>query len=310
MEIRPPRNPVEHRFALARLIDRSGLADPLVAERVEVLEAYTRKRGLSLEHCLIVAEGDHIEAVCLSLDSQGRTSSLLLSPGITAPRLRSVAGELLARTQSRAAERGVQLLQGMVAPESSDEAILYAASGMKHLANLIYMQSDCQHMPSHPSDVPLRWETYRNSTHELFKRVIEQTYEDSLDCGSLNGVRDIEDIIASHKATGLFEPQLWRIGMVGEEPVGVILLGYMEEQHAYELVYMGILPAFRKRGYGAAILRHGMTLVLSRGVSLMSVSVDEKNAPAQKLYHSFGFREIMRRGVWIRILPPDSAFQR
>ncbi len=305
MEPRAPRNRFEHRAALARLIDRQGSDDALVDERIEMLEMYAHRRGLSLANCLLLTEGDRIEAVCLCLDSPGRTSTMLLSPGIAEPRLRGAVGMLMRESQRLAAQRGVQLLQGMVAPECADEALLYAGSGMRHLADLLYMQSEVGVLPPRPPALDIHWECYGESTHALFARVIEQTYERSLDCGSLNGVRHIEDILASHKATGNFDPELWRVGMIGADPVGAILLGYMEEQEANELVYMGCLPSCRNRGYGSALLAHGVDLTLSRGVTRMTLSVDEKNAPARKLYRGFGFHQTARRSVWIRILTSE-----
>jgi mycothiol synthase len=309
VEIRPPSNPAERRAALARLIDRAGLADPSAEERVKTLENYAAKRGLSLDHGLMVAQDDRIEAVCLCLDSPGRTANILLSPGLSQSCWRQVAIELLARLESSAASRNMQLLQGMVAEECAEESLVYAAAGFKYLANLLYLQSDTKllHLPQTP---PLDWLFYNQDTHSLFAQVIEGTYQDSLDCGSLNGVRHIEDILASHKATGQFDPQHWLIGLRNHEPVGVILLAYMEEHTCYEVVYMGCVPAWRGRGYGSSLLAQAFSLAAARNVFAVSVSVDEKNLPARKLYNSFGFREVMRRAVWIRPLAPSGGKQR
>ena len=71
MQIRPPRDRAEHRSALACLIQRQGETDPLIEKRIDLLENYARKRGLSLDHCLVAAENGGIEAVLLCLDSPG-----------------------------------------------------------------------------------------------------------------------------------------------------------------------------------------------------------------------------------------------
>lgn len=300
MDIRPPRNRAEHRAALARLMDRAGWAAPQAEERVRTLETYVAKRGLSLDHCLLAVQADRIEAACICLDSPGRTSSVLLSPGLAQAGWRPIAIDMVNRSAAEAAARNVQLLQGMVVPECSDEGLIYAAAGFRHLAQLIYLQSDSHAVFSPPQE--LSWVSYSDETRALFARVVEETYQDSLDCGSLNGVRNIDDILASHQATGQFDPQLWQIGMVGNEPVGVILLGYIEEQHAYEVAYMGCLPPWRGRGYGSSLLARGFSLARARNVFSMTVSVDERNVPARKLYQTFDFHEVMRRGVWIRVL--------
>lgn len=301
MQVRAPRNHSEHHRALMRLVDPAGAANPLVDERVEILRSYVRRRGMSLEHCHIVADRDRIEAACLCLDAPGKTSSILLSPGSIHAGVRPMLGEMIRQAQAAAKNRGVQLLQAMVVPECSDEGLLYAAVGMKHLARLIYMQSDARQAPKRPVP-PLEWQAYGRQTHSLFAGVIEKTYEGSLDCGSLNGMRHIEDILASHRATGQFDPALWRIGFDRGEPVGVILLAYMEEQQSHEVAYMGCVAPFRRGGYGSALLAHGFELARARGVTLITLSVDERNTPARKLYERFGFHEMMRRDVWVRLL--------
>ncbi|HOA73433.1 MAG TPA: GNAT family N-acetyltransferase [Phycisphaerae bacterium] len=302
MEIRRPRNRVEHRAALARLIDPNGAADPLIGERVDMLEDYARKRNLSLDPCLILVHGNIIRAVCLCLDAPGRTASILISPSVNEPELREPLASMLRQLQEGAAGRNVQLLQGMVAPECREDAFIYEAAGFNFLATLLYMQNDLRRLRVRPTRRVLTWETYSPRTHELFKRVVEGTYEDSLDCGSLNGVRDIEDILASHRATGRFDPYYWRVGLSDGRPVGVILLSYMEEHQTFEVVYMGCLPACRNNGFGSSLLAHGVELARSRGLTAMSLSVDERNTPARRMYASFGFTEMARRDVWIKVL--------
>jgi mycothiol synthase len=304
MDIRRPRNRAEHRAALARLIDRDGGVDPLVTERVDLLEDYARKRNLSLDNCLLLANRNNIDAACLVLDSPGRTSSVLVSPVGGDPQLHRRALKLVEMAAQSAAQRNVQLLQGMVAPECPEESSLYAAAGFKLLATLLYMQNDLRRLRLKPSRRLLSWETYSPQTHALFCRVVESSYEASLDCGSLNGIRRIEDILASHRGTGQYDPYYWRIGLAGDKPVGAILLAYMDDQRTFEVVYMGCLPEYRNQGYGSSLLAHGVELARSRSVTAMSLSVDEKNMPARKLYGTFGFDEMTRRDVWIKILAP------
>ena len=46
-------------------------------------------------------------------------------------------------------------------------------------------------------------------TLEAIAALIEATYRDSLDCPALAGLRHIEDVMAGHKAAGLFSPHRW-----------------------------------------------------------------------------------------------------
>ena len=333
VEIRPPTDRREHRKALARLIDRAGWSDPQADQRVAVLEAYAAGRELSLDHCLVIVRAGQIEGVCLALDSPGNMSSIVLAPGMTQPPWRDSAVTMLKQLSAAAMQRGIRLLQGMIAPEISDETWIYHAAGFRRLTRLLYLKADRPTPPNRVTEPsrpdttascsvpatslspiaaatssaissaaarPIEWVSYSPATHAQFAQIILQTYENSLDCGLLNGLRDVEDVIASHKATGTFEPANWRLAFVDGQPIGVILMAHIDEQNTYEVVYMGLLLAYRGQGYGSALLAHGITLARAHGVSGVTVTVDEKNVPAQKLYLSFGFRETMSREVWFK----------
>ena len=303
MDIRKPANRQEHREALKVLLGRPHMAAEVVEERLGMLEAYVERKGLSLEECLIACDAGRIAVACVALDSPGRTSTILLSGGLNAKKPADAAAALLKQAQPQAAGRGMKLMQGLVAPEVAHESGVYAAAGFQHLATLLYMQSNLRGL-SLPTAKPdgLEWVAYGPHTHSVFCRVIEASYEGSLDCACLNGVRDIEDIIASHKATGRFDPAMWLVAMSAGQPVGVLLLALMEEHQTLEVVYMGLLPAFRRRGVGTSILLHGTALARQKGLVTMTLSMDSRNAPAARLYGHFGFQETMRREVWIALL--------
>ncbi len=91
-------------------------------------------------------------------------------------------------------------MQGTVAPDMRAEAAVYEAAGFERLAELIYMDSDLTRLGAMPpARFDVRWVTYDADRHPLFASVIQGTYERSLDCAGLNGVREIEDILASHR---------------------------------------------------------------------------------------------------------------
>lgn len=303
MLIRCPANRAERREVLGVLLSWPGMPRHVLDERIDVLESYAQARSMSLDECLCAVDEEWILAATLCLDSPGRTSTLLLSPGTNLSRVADAVVALLAETERRAISRHVQLLQGMVPPDAAYEGVVYSRAGFTHLARLIYLQSELSRLilPDQ-SLAELSWENYRPETHALFAGVIEGTYTDSLDCGSLNGLRSMEDILASHRATGQFEPLLWQVGLRSGQPVGVLLLAYMEEHKSLEVVYMGCLPECRRRGHGAMLLRHAVALARERGIPRLTLSVDEKNVPARKLYGRFGFGEVMRRDVWMKVV--------
>jgi len=298
-----PRNHAEFKEALGLLIARPGLAPADVNGQIDSLLRYADTRDLSLEHCLMAERDGRIIAACLCVDSPGRTSSVFIPSAVPDPAVAEAVIVLLDEATARARRRNVQILQSLVPPESTGEAEAYARARFELLAQLIYLESDLTRpvFPCEPTP-PVIWETYRPETHALFARVVEGTYEGSLDCGNLNDVRDIEDILASHRATGAFDPRFWLVGLANDQPVGAILLARVPERALYEVVYMGLLPGWRGRGYGAALLRRGVQIAREQAMPALSLAVDVRNTPARSLYQRFGFVEVSRRDVWIRRL--------
>src|SRR4029453_18056559 len=134
---------------------------------------------------------------------------------------------------------------------------------------------------THPPAAPPGMEvvTYSPATHALFSRTIAETYRHSLDCPALNGLRDMEDVLAGHKASGEFFPDLWFLcrerGAAGAdiapEPRGVLLLSPMAQGDAVELVYLGLTPAGRGRGLGEWLMRHALASVAAAGRRRLSL---------------------------------------
>ncbi len=303
MDVSEPRDRDDFRAALGVLLDRPGLSAAELDEHITALIHYADRRGLSLDTCLLARDHGRIASACLSIDSPGRVSSLFI------PTLRrflqpptAIQG-LLSESAHQARRRQVQILQAMVAPDAEEEARIYADAGFQWLAELIYMDSDTTrplHLPHSPPE--LRWLPYGSATHDLFCRVVQGTYEASLDCAALGGVRTIEDILASHRAAGEFDPAAWLIGLADREPVGVILTTRVPERWAHEVVYMGVLPAWRGRGYGTTLLGESLRRARAEAMTVLTLTVDTRNTPARRLYDRFGFVETSRRSVWMKLL--------
>lgn len=304
MDIVQPGDDAQLRVALGQLIARPDLSAADVDQQIDVLLRYSDKRGFSLEHCLIARLEGRLLATCLCVDSPGRTSSVFMPSAICGDKAERAVTALLEESARRAASRNLQFLQALVPPEANQEKTLLRRARFDFLAQLIYLEADAtQPVLPGESEPSVSWRTYSPTMQAQFAGVVEGTYEGTLDCGSLNGLRDIEDILASHRATGEFDPRFWLIAMVNGHPVGIILLAHIPERNSYEVVYMGILPAYRGKGYGSAVLRRGLEVAQDQVAVGLSLAVDARNTPARKLYQRFGFKEVSRRDAWIRVLP-------
>lgn len=306
MRIEHPADRGELRKAMALLMDRSGLSPGQVDDQLDAIMQHAETRGLDLRNCLLAYEGNRVTAACLAIDQPGRTSSLFL-PVHQMSRLEvDHAAALLARAAEEARGRDIRLMQALVDPESRQVAEAFRGAGFEHLTRLEYLERDAAlalRVPGDRGAPALPWMTYDESRHSLFSRVIQATYEGSLDCVSLNTRRALDDVLTSHRATGRFDPKHWLLGLDPQgEPLGVLLLAFVPERWACEVVYLGLLPAWRGRGFGLPLMHKTHQTAREMAASSVSLTVDARNRPARKLYDACGFQETSSRDAWIHFL--------
>jgi ribosomal protein S18 acetylase RimI-like enzyme len=192
-----------------------------------------------------------------------------------------------------------------VSADLDREALL--ASGFRFLAYLSYLERP---LPGpaprlEPWPAGARVEPYAPARREDLLRILQESYEDTLDCPGLRGLRRTEDILSGHMATGRFDPDLWSLLYLDERPAGALLLNPSAHGRSIELVYLGLAPFARGRGHGRGLLRHGLSQIRRRPERTVALAVDENNAPALRLYRAEGFRRVLRRAALIFPLNGD-----
>jgi ribosomal protein S18 acetylase RimI-like enzyme len=204
---------------------------------------------------------------------------------------------------------GLDLCLAQTLVDAQDPALerAFVDEGFTRMAELYYLQA---HPPAGAGaaavDPPagLSWVMYSPEAHDAFGRAILDSYQESLDCPALNGRRDIEDIVAGHKASGAFDPALWfllRDDATGRS-LGVLLLGHGPRGDAMELVYLGLSPAARGRRLGELMMRQALGAVARRGLARLCLAVDARNTPALKLYYRHGMQRIGSKLALLRDL--------
>ena len=132
--------------------------------------------------------------------------------------------------------------------------------------------------------------------------LIEATYEGTLDCPLLNGLRTTADVVTSYRAVGAHRPDLWLLARCGQEDVGCLLLADHPEAGNLELVYLGITPLARGRGYGLTLVKHALAVARQLPRERVVLAVDAANTPAIRLYEAAGFFGFDQRLVMIKAL--------
>jgi ribosomal protein S18 acetylase RimI-like enzyme len=172
--------------------------------------------------------------------------------------------------------------------------------GFSHLAELLYLTCEADRFSPEPQcERDLQFVPYDERSRERLGNLIEQTYVGTLDCPALNGARGMEDVIAGYQATGLFRPELWQIVRYNGEDVGVLLLADHPSARHWELVYMGLVPKARGRGWGRQITQHAQSLAQLANIERIVLAVDAANSPALEMYRAMGFEKWDRRHVFV-----------
>ena len=288
--------PEGRRCALAVLLTgRDQPNDPAVEQFLN----FTRSQGLLLDELWEARSGPTLVASVLIVPSAGLTAMMFVSP--VSPATAAVMPHLVRAASCGQDPRRIHLIQCLLDPHQRRQRQALQDAGFDHLATLVYMQRDAD-LPPGPLDLTESGITCRqwSATHrDRFARAILASYEGTLDCPGLLGLRSIDEVIEGHQATGRFDPQDWFVFYHGDDPVGVMLLSEVVQRAAYELVYLGLAPAFRGRGLARRILRFGLGVVHQRGASGVLLAVDEQNKPALRLYRNLEFKSTGRKSAMI-----------
>lgn len=267
-------------------------------KEVAKLDHYDLRRQMVVEK-----EGKLLHAACFVPNDGGTTFVFFSQPNRwpreqdpLAPYCREMLGELVRWSFSE----GATIIQVLLETEDVSRRELCLQSGFSHLTDLIYLYRTRQHSPlvvEPPKN--LSWVEYDDSTHELFKTVIAQTYQDSLDCPELENIRDMEEVIRSHKASGLYDRKLWKVLFLEGQAAGVLILSPLRNSDSVELTYMGIGREYRGQKLGYFLLAEAMRCVNQAGFAGLTLAVDQRNHPACHLYTRFGLVELFRKTVMI-----------
>lgn len=295
----------DHARALAVLYRRvpEMLRPRLVAGAMEEVKNGT----IDLSGLWIALRKARIVGVLLTHPLAGRAVAVWAPEVVPSWRRRSVAVALLRAALADVATRGFRVAQALVdrtSPRSARGDLI--RGGMPRVTQLIYMARPTAPPLLLPPPVPrFSWRGYGPETDGEFRRVLASTYTGSLDMPELEGVRSLDDVIASHRAGGRFDPSRWGVGSLEAEPdaAAIVLLTDQHERGSWEVAYLGLTPAARGRGLGRVALAHALESARAH-VPRLELAVDARNKPAYKLYRRAGFLPFDRRAVHLRILTP------
>lgn len=267
---------------------------------------YARESTLRLDlvWSLLDASG-RIDATVLVAPAAGRTAMLFASRPSSAGHTDRM-GHLIHTAVGELASTDIVLAQVLLDPGASEEHEIFQAGGFLRLANLDYLERP---IPRFQSIKPPQFgegvsiEQWDPRSREEMISLLDRSYEETLDCPGLTGMRRTEDILEGHIASGIFTPEWWHLLRVDGRPEGVLLFNRAHDGETIELVYLGISREIRGRGLGRVLLTHGLAALDSASGRAIVLAVDRNNAPAVRLYRRAGFRVAVKRVAFVRQVP-------
>ncbi|MBN1766667.1 MAG: GNAT family N-acetyltransferase [Sedimentisphaerales bacterium] len=291
--------PGEENKALTLLFYDQGTDLSHIDNKVTSFRKLARQEGYDLTRQEVVLCSQNMVYSCFMVPNDGRTAFIFSSiPNESNHQEYEYSRQALIRLCQKAFDHDSNLLQVLLDPEDMRRRKICLSVGFRHLTDLIYLSRSTQgYAETSPPINSIHWMTYNPDQHELFKTIISQTYHDSLDCPELENLRDMEDIMRSHKSAGSFDGRWWNMLFYHNEPAGVILINPLRTSDSMELIYMGLIPQMRHKGLGQVLLHKAMDCSQHCQVSAIVLAVDYRNHPALQLYKNFGFSEFVQRSV-------------
>ncbi len=266
--------------------------DPIAEGRAQALEQWIHSKGRKQVHLWWARQDGCCQAVAMVIRHPGKTGMLFHSSTDVAGGQADRLAELVGRLTHWTLENGLTLVQSLPDPSARNDIAMLQAAGMRPIARLVYMNGTIQRTGSGSPQGPLTWRSYEQYSRQELGRTLQSTYEGSLDCPALRGRREIQDVIASHEANGVFCPQTWWLVEHHSQVVGCVLLNDSPKASAAELVYLGVYPAYRGQGFGRCMLRYAAEQSHLRGREVLTLAVDADNHFAMRLYLAEGFQQV------------------
>jgi len=281
---------------LALLFGDAAGGSSAVAIDEGAFRALARRERYDLSRQIVISKDGGLLFSCFFVPNAGGTAFIFIStPACLNNADADAAVEALGKLRQWAADEGCNLFQVLVEVDDTARQEMCSRSGFRVLADLIYMYRFTEDVFAKPGGERVSWQEYSRQNHDLFKQVISQTYVGSSDCPELEGLRDMEETIAAHKAAGHFDGRYWQLLFYGDEPVGVFLLSQISSGDTFELTYMGLVPSRRGCGFGKVLLGCALDCAMKEKSRIVTLAVDSRNAAARGLYEQYGFKEIFRR---------------
>jgi ribosomal protein S18 acetylase RimI-like enzyme len=260
------------------------------------------ERGeMNREGIFVAYSGRQIAGAVVCLPVPGAAAIVWPPRAASRPESQAIEDALVRHATGWLRRQGAKLAQALHSEEDRWLAEPLLRNGFTRPTSLLYMRRDLKALSAQAFDLDM--EPYSSCDQVVFKQTLERTYIDTLDCPEINGVRTLEEALASHRSQGIHDPSRWWLARTEAEPIGVLLLTEVPEWFGWDLSYIGIVPDARRRGFGTQLTRIALLEAERAGANEITLSVDERNQRAYEMYCRLGFKAFDRREVYLAVWP-------
>jgi ribosomal protein S18 acetylase RimI-like enzyme len=245
---------------------------------------------------LLVTRADGALTGAVLVQLQPGSSAVVHPPAADNPALADALA-VAAVEQLRAA--GVRQAQCVVHPPDVPLVAPLERAGFRPVTRLVFFALKLDkslRVGPNPASGRLQFERVADPSAE-FAAALMASYDGTRDCPELNDLRSADEILAGYRS--MAESPDWTLLRLGGEPVGVLILGAGPKPGVAELTYVGLAPGARGRGLGELAVRYALRQRLAAGDGWLTLSTDERNGPAVRLYGRLGFRRFDVQHVFI-----------
>lgn len=274
-----------------RFYASGGTGNPPSDTALHEIRSAIRKGTWKSDHQILARRGHKLTGCTPFFISPSRTA-VIAFPSTAPTETHETAARLVKAAAHAATHEGAKLCIALIPHSFPHAGIPFLASGFRRIAVLANME--LHSLPSEPPDQNLQWITYDKSTRHRFEDTFAATLHDTLDCPSLPRVQTPSEVLEGHKLAGEFRPDLWLLALEGNHEIGCVLFNQLREPGHFCLIYLGVVPDHRGKRYGEVLMRKVIAEAKKARATKISLSVDEQNRPALKIYERLGFRRANR----------------
>jgi mycothiol synthase len=291
--------PAEQAAALSLLFQ--AMPTEIRSAQVEEFLTGAERGEISFDGLILAREGSQIRGVVLSIMQDDGTAFVWPAQAEGDADCNAIVDALYGTVAGRVDAGEIVSAQSILETDATADRAALIRNGFRHLADLFYLQRLLENPLPSRVDVALDVTVFcAQENEERFARLVEQTYIDTLDCPDFHEHRTGMEALASHRCSGDFAAERWKIYSVDGNDVGVLLMNDHPTQDAWEVVYMGVAADARGCGYGRAMLIEGLHAAQRAGRQSVLLAVDSQNSPANRIYDEIGFIEVASRAVHVR----------